>query len=151
MNIHEKLERLRERDGLTVDQVADRLDLHRTQYHRYEKGGDASGAKTRGPKYGELLAMARLYGVPMEWLADDAQNWPPPTGAGEVEKAIYLAVRTMGPEEAYRRLMRYEGGSTSPASGPGSGGGSPGPPGTMSLDPGPRRPRIRRDGGNRTG
>jgi transcriptional regulator with XRE-family HTH domain len=142
MNLTDKLLRLRTERGLTIQQVADGLGLHKTQYDRYERGGGGESG-TRGPTYERVLRLARYYKVPIEWLCDDEQGWPPPIGSTEVEQAIWVAVRRLGPERALDRLMGFEGGNGGQAAG-GNPQGGQNPPGTMSLEKGPHRPRISR-------
>lgn len=137
MKLSDKLLHLRTERGLTIQQAADALGLHKTQYDRYEREG-GGGAGTRGPTYERALALARYFKVPMEWLCDDEADWPPPVGATDAEQALWTVVKRMGAERALDRLMGADAGSqASPQS-------QQGQPGKMSLEPGPPRPRISR-------
>lgn len=47
------------------------------------------------PFLGDGLALSRALGVPLWWLADDAQPWPPPEGRGD-DKGFVDMPRPLG-------------------------------------------------------
>lgn len=64
-----------------------------------------SGKKWR-PNLDQALKLARCLDVSLEWLIDDREELPPPAPLLSPEEAKILdMVRTLGPEEARRRLM----------------------------------------------
>lgn len=65
------------------------------------------------PRLDQAYELARAFGVSMEWLADDSADMPPTPAASEEgltedEKLVLRLVRTMGSEQALRRLAALE-------------------------------------------
>jgi hypothetical protein len=50
--------------------------------------------------------MARALGVPVEWLVDDEMAVPPPIPTTDRESDLWKVVRTIGLDEAWRRLVQ---------------------------------------------
>jgi hypothetical protein len=50
------------------------------------------------------MLLARALGVSLDYLADDARS-DSPAGAADVDRLVSEAVRALGPEEAWRRLL----------------------------------------------
>lgn len=55
------------------NQLAQQIGLSPTAVNRLKNG------ETDDPGVSKLLAIARALDVPLEWLADDTQEWPPPS------------------------------------------------------------------------
>ena len=68
MTFGEKLTRLRKREGLSQEALAERLGVSRQAVCRWEQN-------TALPDAAKLLPCARLFRVEVEWLLDDARGW----------------------------------------------------------------------------
>lgn len=68
MTFGEKLTRLRKREGLSQEALAERLGVSRQAVSRWEQG-------TALPDAAKLLPCAKLFSVNVEWLLDDARGW----------------------------------------------------------------------------
>lgn len=68
MTFGEKLTRLRKREGLSQEALAERLGVSRQAVSRWEQS-------TALPDAAKLLPCARLFRVEVEWLLDDARGW----------------------------------------------------------------------------
>ena len=73
MTFAEKLVRLRKREGMSQEALAERLGVSRQAVSRWEQG-------TALPDAAKLLPCARLFGVDVEWLLDDTRNWEDQNG-----------------------------------------------------------------------
>jgi transcriptional regulator with XRE-family HTH domain len=103
MKFADKVERLRERDGDSLRTLARIVGAKSpSTVERWFKEGYE-------PKLAQLLALARHYNVPVEWLIDPEAEWPPPVGGSEAErdawKAFSMIGERVGWEEVYRRLI----------------------------------------------
>ncbi len=87
MTIGEKLHRLRARAGDSYAKVG-RVVSRSTNAIR-----DVEAGRTAQPSIQFAAGIARHYGVPLDWLADDAQGWPPPLS--EKDKAVELVERAL--------------------------------------------------------
>ena len=68
MTFSEKLIRLRKREGLSQEALAEILGVYRQAVSRWEQG-------TALPDGGKLLPCARQFGVSVDWLLDEDQGW----------------------------------------------------------------------------
>ena len=68
MTFSEKLIRLRKREGLSQEGLAEILGVSRQAVSRWEQG-------TTRPDGGKLLPCARHFGVTVDWLLDEEQDW----------------------------------------------------------------------------
>lgn len=68
MTFGEKLTRLRKREGLSQEALAEKLGVSRQAVSRWEQS-------TALPDAAKLLPCARLFRVEVEWLLDDARGW----------------------------------------------------------------------------
>lgn len=68
MTFSEKLIRLRKREGLSQEALAEILGVSRQAVSRWEQG-------TALPDGGKLLPCARQFGVSVDWLLDEGQGW----------------------------------------------------------------------------
>ena len=68
MTFAEKLLRLRRREGLSQEALADALGVSRQAVGRWEQG-------TALPDGAKLLPCARYFGVSADWLLDEARGW----------------------------------------------------------------------------
>ena len=68
MTFGEKLTRLRKREGLSQEALAEKLGVSRQAVSRWEQS-------TALPDAAKLLPCAKLFPVNVEWLLDDARNW----------------------------------------------------------------------------
>ena len=102
MTFSEKLVRLRRREGLSQEALAEALGVSRQAISRWEQG-------TALPDGAKLLPCARYFGVRVDWLLDEQQEWedqaektaPPPVqrtaGRGwMIAGAVVLAVSLVG-------------------------------------------------------
>lgn len=81
MTFSEKLTRLRKREGLSQEALADALGVSRQAVSRWEQG-------TALPDGAKLLPCARYFHVSVDWLLDEEQDWgareePTPARAGK--------------------------------------------------------------------
>ena len=75
MTFSEKLIRLRKREGLSQEALAEILGVSRQAVSRWEQG-------TALPDGGKLLPCARHFGVSVDWLLDEKQGWENLAGTG---------------------------------------------------------------------
>ena len=75
MTFSEKLIRLRKREGLSQEALAEILGVSRQAVSRWEQG-------TALPDGGKLLPCARHFGVSVDWLLDEKQGWEDLAGTG---------------------------------------------------------------------
>ena len=68
MTFAEKLLRLRRREGLSQEALADALGVSRQAVSRWEQG-------TALPDGAKLLPCARYFGVSADWMLDEARGW----------------------------------------------------------------------------
>ena len=68
MTFSEKLIRLRKREGLSQEALAEMLGVSRQAVSRWEQ-------RTALPDGGKLLPCARQFGVSVDWLLDEGQGW----------------------------------------------------------------------------
>ena len=68
MTFAEKLLRLRRREGLSQEALADALGVSRQAVSRWEQG-------TALPDGAKLLPCAKYFGVSVDWLLDEARGW----------------------------------------------------------------------------
>lgn len=68
MTFAEKLLRLRRREGLSQEALAEQLGVSRQAVSRWEQG-------TALPDGAKLLPCARYFGVSADWLLDEARGW----------------------------------------------------------------------------
>ena len=68
MTFSEKLIRLRKREGLSQEGLAEILGVSRQAVSHWEQG-------TTLPDGGKLLPCARHFGVTVDWLLDEEQDW----------------------------------------------------------------------------
>ena len=68
MTFGEKLTRLRKREGLSQEALAEKLGVSRQAVSRWEQSAAL-------PDAAKLLPCAKLFSVNVEWLLDDARNW----------------------------------------------------------------------------
>lgn len=74
MGFSEKLMQLRRREGLSQEQLADRLGVTRQSVSKWE-GGAAM------PELSKLVALSELFGVSVDYLVKDYLEMPEPAGA----------------------------------------------------------------------
>ena len=85
MTFGEKLTRLRKREGMSQESLAEKLGVSRQAVSRWEQG-------TALPDAAKLLPCARLFSVSVEWLLDDARGWEdraPETAAQEAAASAW--------------------------------------------------------------
>jgi len=63
--------------GLSSSEAARRIGRATNTIINLEAG------RTADPAISGVVAMARLYGVSLDWLLDDSQAWPPPPSVAE--------------------------------------------------------------------
>ena len=88
MTFSEKLIRLRKREGLSQEALAEALCVSRQAVSRWEQG-------TALPDGAKLLPCARHFGVSVDWLLDEAQDWeaqkgPAPAAAGKARSLAWI-------------------------------------------------------------
>ena len=98
------------------------------------------------PKLRELAALARLFGVSVDYLVKDELEEPGGDGLGEVQRRVLWAAETVGYEVALRRIMK----APAAEDGDGAEGKPPLPakpasgPGTAAADGGEREGPVKR-------
>ena len=95
-----KIEMMVERSGMLVGEFTSAAGL---AVNRYSKWRDGKGE----PRVSQLVRIARVLNVPIDWLADDDQPIdavPEPKWTRE-ELLVLEAIRTIGTHEALRRLL----------------------------------------------
>jgi len=103
------------------------------------------------PKLRELAALARLFGVSVDYLVKDELEEPGGDGLGESQRRVLWAAETVGYDVALRRIMQAPGAGptqdpTPPAVAPGDARPSEAP--TRRSRPRARGPRAAKpDGG----
>lgn len=103
-----QLRTLRRARHLTQEEVASRLNIHRTTYTKYETGAAA-------PDHSGLLKLAELFGVSVDFLLGrEAEADAPETALQEngrtsplsgQEQELIVAFRKMSPEQQARLLQ----------------------------------------------
>ena len=68
MTFGEKLTRLRKREGMSQESLAEKLGVSRQAVSRWEQGAAL-------PDGGKLLPCARYFGVSVDWLLDESRGW----------------------------------------------------------------------------
>jgi transcriptional regulator with XRE-family HTH domain len=133
MDLAKKLTRLFEARNLSYQDVAKHCGTNKTTVNNWVNHG-------LSPKLSQARALATLLGVPLDHLADDAQDEPAP-GPSERRIDIEKVIARIGEDEAYNRLIVVRRGKRErqpmvrdPL--PGAAGPAPGSPGTE----GPARP-----------
>lgn len=96
MTFSEKLIRLRKREGLSQEELAQYLVVSRQAVSRWEQG-------TAMPDAGNLLKLKQRFHVTADWLLEDAQGWEALTGSEEntgtgARSAAETAVCTPAPQ-----------------------------------------------------
>ena len=79
MTFGEKLTRLRKREGLSQESLAENLGVSRQAVSRWEQG-------TALPDAAKLLPCARLFRVSVEWLLDETRDWEDLSRAAEAPR-----------------------------------------------------------------
>lgn len=77
MTFSEKLTRLRKRQGLSQEALAEALGVSRQAVSRWEQGSAL-------PDGAKLLPCARYFGVSVDWLLDEEQGWETQTGPAPI-------------------------------------------------------------------
>lgn len=101
MNIGKKIAMLRDRVGnISQTDLGERLGVSQAQVSLWERGANA-------PKLAHALAMARLFGVPLDYLADDDLDDPPGPPMTAEEAYVLRVFRNAGvsADEAARRII----------------------------------------------
>lgn len=106
MDLPRKLQSLMEARHLKAADVARETGMSKTTLGRWIEG-------VHRPKVAQSLALARFFGVPLEYLVDDAMEAPPPLPTPQ-EIAVLEVVRRLGPAVALDRLLRPEAGHDRP-------------------------------------
>lgn len=97
----ERIEKLREALGLKQHELETRAELSR---HRVSTWANGTGEPTAR----QALRIARVLGVPLEWLADEDAPADPPVSLDAVrpgEELVMAAVRKIGVKAAIERLV----------------------------------------------
>lgn len=74
------------------------------------------------PRRKELVQLARLFGVPVTYLASDESEEPAGDGLSEVQRRVLWAAETVGYELALKRIMNAPGSGAEVATAPASEG-----------------------------
>lgn len=101
MNLGEKLRAISQERGITnISEIARRARVSKTSCYRWFEG-------QAHPEIREAFRLATLFDVPLDWLADEEADFPPPsTQLPQGEVAVLDLYRALGltKEEALRRL-----------------------------------------------
>lgn len=98
MTLAEKLEKLIAERGWKQADLARAIDMGRSTV------GNWFNSPSK-PDLDSALKLARVLAVPLDYLADDAQDDPPPGPDPALERLLWL-VSTIGVEESIRRLTQ---------------------------------------------
>jgi transcriptional regulator with XRE-family HTH domain len=104
MRIGQKIETWLDSRGWNASQLAEACEVSPSTVGRWLK-------HRRDPRRPELVRLAGVMGVSLDYLADDGIDEPP---APVVTQRIIDAVRTLGEEAAYRRLLATENDASKP-------------------------------------
>jgi transcriptional regulator with XRE-family HTH domain len=103
-----KISELRERSRLALRDVELALksagvDVSQSTVDRWEQGESL-------PRMDAAFHLAKLYGVPLDYLADDQMKSPPEAKAGrtDIETWILETLESIGPREMKRRVLEPE-------------------------------------------
>lgn len=100
MEFGKKLQRLLKDHRYSQEMLARELDVSQNQISKWCRGVTI-------PDLRESATIARVFGVSMQWLADDEADYPPTAEMSEGERDVLKAVRALGDaDEALRRLLR---------------------------------------------
>jgi transcriptional regulator with XRE-family HTH domain len=103
MDFPTKLSKLCWQRGWTQRDLAERLDgVSKSTVSNWMTG------KT-DPRRKELVQVARLFGVPVTYLASDQQEEPTGDGLSEIQRRVLWAAETVGYELALKRIMNVPG------------------------------------------
>lgn len=83
MRMEEKLVDLRRRQGLSQEQLAERLGVTRQSVSKWESGGAT-------PELSKLVALSELYRVSVDYLVKDWVEEPPAAAPDAVEGTVHL-------------------------------------------------------------
>lgn len=112
MDFPTKLSRLCWEKDWTQRDLADRLEgVSKSTVSNWMTG------KT-DPRRKELMQLARLFGVPVAYLASDEMQEPAGDGLSEVQRRILWAAETVGYELALKRIMNVPGSAAEASAGP---------------------------------
>lgn len=106
MDVVKKILKMRERLGLSQEEIEVRAGLPHNRVGKWEAG-------TGEPRASQLKGLSRALGVPIDWLCDDdAPDEPPatePRGVvlSEGERIVLRLAREIGYEDAAARLMAH--------------------------------------------
>ena len=98
MRFAEKLAKLTENGGKA--KLSQKAGLPSTAISDYISKGNVL------PRVDKALSLARALAVPLEWLADDAQGWPPPEPTSPPSASDLSDRKLMGEVVRRRRLVR---------------------------------------------
>lgn len=100
VELSQKIQRLRNQSRLAYAQVARAVDCSTNTVRDIEAG------RTTDPSFRIVLRLSEFFNVPLDWLADDAKDWPPPksqeqAGLELIRQALHAAglVGELSPQE----------------------------------------------------
>jgi transcriptional regulator with XRE-family HTH domain len=112
MDFPTKLSRLCWQKGWTQRDLAERLDgVSKSTVSNWMTG------KT-DPRRKELVQLARLFELPVTYLASDEQEEPTGDGLSEIQRRVLWAAETVGYELALKRIMNVPGSAAEGTTGP---------------------------------
>lgn len=96
----DKVEAMLTTRNIRQRRIAEAMEVPEQRVSEWKSG------KPWRPDLDQALKLARCLDVSLEWLVDDREELPPPAPLLSTEEAKILdMIRTIGPEEAKRRLM----------------------------------------------
>jgi transcriptional regulator with XRE-family HTH domain len=99
MTFVEKIEQLRKLRGLSQSDLAAAAGISQPRISEWKRDD------SRGPSLPVALSIARALGVPLDYLADDAQDDPPASlNAAEQQAVLLTRALALSVEEVARRL-----------------------------------------------
>lgn len=107
MTMVEKLDLALDERGWTQSAFEQAALLSANRISKWKNGTGEPTAK-------QALRMARLLDLPLEYLIDDDQAEPGGMPVSEREKQVWEAIRTLGVDEAWRRLLQAPAGQAGP-------------------------------------
>lgn len=100
MTLREKLIVLRDKAGISQMALAHQLDVSRQAVSRWESGDTT-------PSMDKLKALAKIYGVSLDWLCSDMADEKPFEEVSELVKDDETSSATASAEDKKKRKLRY--------------------------------------------
>ena len=98
MEFSAKLRKLMKEHRYSQEMLARRLDVSQNLVGLWSRGKSIPDLK-------KAKLLAEVFGVTVDFLADETQEDPPDANLGETERKIWEVVNMIGPELAWKKLV----------------------------------------------